>query len=253
MNEIVSSQECTTFRVERPDLNSLFYLLFQEDYCVIGPTMRNQSIVYEELRHMEDLPWGWTEETAAGSPRLQRRSDEALFGYAVGPHSWQAFAELPTRHFWHTTRSSIQMTDSAEALCPQKLAFIGLRPCEIEAMKNRDQAYRKMNSPSANSPVAWQHILVIAVNCGEASNHCHCGSKKLLPKVQDGYDLAITEIVETERHYFVVEIGTEYGRDLLLRIPHQPATFLEREAAYAQTQAVTQQVSQQPSIPLSLT
>ena len=40
-----------------------------------------------ELQGSDDLPAGWTDEQDGGTYRLRRRDDDALFGYAVGPHS----------------------------------------------------------------------------------------------------------------------------------------------------------------------
>lgn len=50
--------------------------------------------MYDEIRCAADLPVGWTDEQNAGHYRLRRREDEALFGYAVGPHSWKKY-QLP--------------------------------------------------------------------------------------------------------------------------------------------------------------
>jgi len=43
------------------------------------------------------------------------------------------------------------------------------------------------------------------------------------PKATSGFDLALTEILEDSRHYFVVEVGTERGAEILRRVPHQAA------------------------------
>ena len=61
--------------------------LANRGYRVIGPTMRDGAIIYENIARLEDLPVGWTDRQDAGRYRLERRADAALFGYAVGPHS----------------------------------------------------------------------------------------------------------------------------------------------------------------------
>ena len=61
----------------------------------IGPTVRDDAIVYDEIEAIDDLPRGWTDEQDGGHYRLKRRDDDALFGYAVGPHSWKRFLHPP--------------------------------------------------------------------------------------------------------------------------------------------------------------
>ena len=43
-------------------------------------------------------------------------------------------------------------------------------------------------------------------------------------EVTFGFDLALTEVLNAEQHYFVVEVGTLLGAELLQDVPHQPAT-----------------------------
>src|SRR5689334_8172803 len=80
--------------IERTDFQSLLDALDHRGYTIIGPTVRDRAIVYDEIHTVTDLPIGWTDRQDGGSYRLQRRDDEALFGYAVGPHSWKRY-QLP--------------------------------------------------------------------------------------------------------------------------------------------------------------
>jgi hypothetical protein len=58
-------------------------------YRVLGPTVRDGAIIYDDLESADELPIGWTDRQDGGTYRLERRADEARFGYAVGPHSWK--------------------------------------------------------------------------------------------------------------------------------------------------------------------
>jgi ferredoxin len=51
------------------------------------------------------------------------------------------------------------------------------------------------------------------------------------PQVTFGFDLALTEVIESERHYFVVEVGTERGEEVLHEVPHRQASEEEKAAA----------------------
>jgi sulfhydrogenase subunit beta (sulfur reductase) len=73
----------------------------------------------------------------------------------------------------------------------------------------------------------------VAVNCGKAGGTCFCASMDAGPQVGPGYDLALTEVVESERHYFVVEVGSDRGAGVLAELPHRLATEAEQGQAAA--------------------
>ena len=79
----------------KSQLQVLLDLLWARKYRVIGPTVSQGAIIYDEVRTTDDLPRGWTEVQAAGKYRLQRRSDDAWFGFTVGPHSWKQYLFPP--------------------------------------------------------------------------------------------------------------------------------------------------------------
>jgi ferredoxin len=53
------------------------------------------------------------------------------------------------------------------------------------------------------------------------------------PVAERGFDLALTEVLEEHRHYFVVEVGSERGADVLADVPHGEAVEEDRTAAGA--------------------
>ncbi|HNJ43724.1 MAG TPA: 4Fe-4S dicluster domain-containing protein, partial [Acidobacteriota bacterium] len=67
------------------------------------------------------------------------------------------------------------------------------------------------------------NLFIVAVNCTVVGGTCFCASMQTGPKATAGYDLAVTEILEADRHYFVVEAGTDAGMEVLNQIPHQTA------------------------------
>jgi len=50
------------------------------------------------------------------------------------------------------------------------------------------------------------------------------------PKAESGYDLALTEVVDDDNHFFVVEAGSDSGRELLEAIPRRKAESADIEA-----------------------
>ena len=72
---------------------------------MVGPTVRDGAIVLDHLDGVHDLPAGWTDEQEAGHYRLSRRGDGALFGWAVGAHSWRQFLFPPRSRLWRAEQT----------------------------------------------------------------------------------------------------------------------------------------------------
>src|SRR5271169_1446004 len=98
-----------TLVLEREHLDQLLEALAGRGYEVVGPTLRDGAIVYDQLHSTEDLPSGWTDEQAGGKYRLKRRKDQALFGYVVGPHSWKKFLHPPLQRLWQASRKGREL------------------------------------------------------------------------------------------------------------------------------------------------
>jgi ferredoxin len=212
--------------IERGDLQGLFDALVRRGYMIVGPTVRDQAIVYDEIRSVRDLPEGWTDEQDGGHYRLKRRADGALFGYAVGPHSWKKYQLPPEVRLW-TSRvdESGGLTDISMPPEPDtRYAFFGARSCELHAM---DILERVIGTGAAADP------FIIAVQCGQAGGTCFCVSMGTGPVARSGFDLALTEVLEDARHYFVVEVGTERGAELLADVACSDASEEYRESAAA--------------------
>jgi sulfhydrogenase subunit beta (sulfur reductase) len=60
------------------------------------------AICYGDISSSADLPAGWTEEQDAGTYRIQRRDDNALFGYNVGPRSPKKYLFPSSATLWRS-------------------------------------------------------------------------------------------------------------------------------------------------------
>src|SRR5262249_28792708 len=89
----------------KPRLDDLIRLLQKEGYEVIGPRMDQGAIVYAPVQSASDLPIGWTDRQTPGSYRLEKRPDEAYFGFAVGPHSWKSHLFPAQLCLWQALRT----------------------------------------------------------------------------------------------------------------------------------------------------
>jgi ferredoxin len=225
--QAVSTQAVLTIE----GLQLLLDRLKARDYRVVGPTVRDQAIVYDDIASLDDLPRGWTDEQDGGHYRLLRRDDDALFGYAVGPHSWKKFLHPPTLRLWRSERDASGVRVVAEPHPRERFAFVGVRACELHAIAIQDKVFLGGAYVDPHYQARRADAFVIAVNCGEAGGTCFCASMNAGPKADAGFDLALTEISRGGDHIFVVEIGTDAGRDALAETGSRAPTREERDAA----------------------
>ncbi len=217
--------------LDRQDLQHLFDILQQQEYELVGPTIQEEAIVYDTISSVEDLPIGWTDEQDGGIYRLKRRNDRAVFGYAVGPHSWKKYLFPPHLRLWQAERKGQEITTIPTLPEAPKLAFIGVRACELQAISIQDQVFLESVAVEPHYQARRNNIFIIAVNCSQAGGTCFCVSMQAGPKAKTGFDLALTEILEPEEHYFVVEVGSEAGARVLNKVPHTLANEGQQELA----------------------
>src|SRR3974377_2497274 len=105
---------------------------------MVGPRLRDGAIIYHELGSIDGLPGGLTDEQEGGKYRVRKREDGALFGYAVGPHSWKKFLFPPVMRQWHSQRTDSDLQFSFEPQETPRYAFIGVRSCALHAIAVRD-------------------------------------------------------------------------------------------------------------------
>jgi sulfhydrogenase subunit beta (sulfur reductase) len=214
--------------IGRSDFGALIEALQARGYSVIGPTVRDQAIVYEEIQSDEDLPAGWIDEQEAGHYRLRRRDDGALFGYVVGPRSWKEFLHPPRVKLVSAERDAegavrFEAGDTDE---PPRRAFLGVRSCELHAIAIQDRVFLGNGVTDSHYEKRRRNIFTVAVNCGTAGGTCFCVSMNTGPKVQrrTPYDIALTELLDGPGgHRFVLEAGSKVGAEVLADLPSRPA------------------------------
>ncbi|WP_244220831.1 4Fe-4S dicluster domain-containing protein [Paraburkholderia aromaticivorans] len=214
-------------------LQSLIDFLAASHYQVLGPTVRDGAIVYDRIARVGDLPAGWTDRQEAGRYRLERRNDAAVFGFAVGPHSWKRFLHPPIQKLWEASNTGQGLTIAAADEPAPRFAFIGVRACEIHAIAIQDRVF--CDGPYTDPVYALRRrdAFIVAVNCAQAGGTCFCVSMQTGPKADAGFDLALTELLDGNGHAFLVEAGSEAGAEALRHIPHRPASDAHRAAAEA--------------------
>jgi len=183
-------------------------------YKIVGPTVRDGAIVYGDIASEKDLPIGWTDRQEAGQYRLERRSDQALFGYNVGPHSWKKYLYPAHERLWTAKKTPESFEVKPEPVDGPKLAFLGVRACELAAIGIQDRVFLGP-FPDPGYQARRARSLRIAVQCSQSGRTCFCVSMGTGPHVRMGHDLSLTEVCRPDRHFFIVEIGSETGSSVL--------------------------------------
>ncbi len=214
------------------DLDMLLGALKADGYMVVGPKVSEGAIIYDEVASTADLPEGWTDSQQPGKYRLSKRDDKALFGYAVGPHSWKKFLFPSGLKLWSARRGddgslSIEKPDEE----PPRYAFIGVRGCELAAMRVQDRVFSGGAYKDPDYTARRERAFIVAVNCGQAAETCFCVSMGTGPGVDSGYDISLTELIEDGSSRFVAEAGSETGRKFLGQLEATAASVSDVSAA----------------------
>ena len=221
----------------KDDFQLLIDALQRRGFRVIGPRIAEGAIVYDDIASASDLPVGWTDQQAPGHYRLERRDDEAWFGYVVGPHSWKRFLFPPRAIVARAdaTEEGWQFSEPADKTTP--MAFLGVRACELAAIAIQDRVFLQGGFVDPIYRSRREAAFIVAVNCTQAASTCFCTSMDTGPACRRGFDLALTELP----HGFTVECGSEAGSSLLAELPTRPVADAElQRAADARQQAVDQ-------------
>jgi sulfhydrogenase subunit beta (sulfur reductase) len=215
------------FVLESTDFPALLQVLNQDGYEVVGPTISAGAITYDTISDVADLPIGWTDEQERGFYRLQKQSGEAFFNYTVGPQSWKKYLLPPRQRLWQAQRQNGDFGFNAESIEEKRYAFLGVRACELQAILIQDRIFLQGQPVDPAYQQHRQNVFIVAVNCSRAGETCFCASMGTGPAAEAGFDLALTEVLDDDHHYFVVEIGSEQGASVLNQLPQRAATDAE--------------------------
>lgn len=224
--------------LNRAGLQGLLDALLARGYRTLGPRVRDDAIVYDDLSRVDQLPEGWGDEQSPGRYRLRRRADTRLFGHVVGPHSWKRFLHQPEVTVAATTDGVRWAAPEAPT---EKLALLGIRACELAAIHIQDRVLLGGPFTDPHYRRRREDVLFIGVNCTEPGGTCFCASMNTGPRHRLGHDIALTELDDG----FVAEAATEEGRELLAAAGASPAPTTAVSAATTAVDAASGRMGRQ--------
>ncbi|HUF09920.1 MAG TPA: 4Fe-4S dicluster domain-containing protein [Rhodothermales bacterium] len=222
----------------RKGLNDLIEAMASFGYRVIGPTVRDGAIVLDDVKSDANLPIGWGDEQSGGAYRLRKRDDDRVFGFVVGPHSVKRFLFVPRRQILSAERAQDGELAFQEHLDPpDKLAVLGVRPCDMAAILVQDLTFMWEQYPDGDYVRRRANTFTVVVNCSHPASTCFCSSMGTGPRCDGGFDLSLTELYDEHRHDFLIEIGSEAGAAVVSKLETTPASEGDLAAAVNVTKA----------------
>ncbi len=218
------------WKIQVESLDVLLKVLKQHEYRVVGPSVRDGAIVLGDLSSAADLPRGVVDEQEAGTYRLKPSGNGNLFDYVVGPQSWKKFLHEPVLKLWTARRDKRGLHLQPLRKDASKLAFFGVRSCELAAIEILDKVLLQGQYADDAYRSNREGLFTIAVNCTHPAATCFCESMGTGPHPDKGFDLALTEMNQSGDHFFLVEVGTQRGEEILSLIPREPAGEAENKA-----------------------
>lgn len=200
------------------ELTPLFTLLQARGYQIVGPTLRDNAIIFDAIDSPRQLPQGWTDEQEAGRYRVAASGDAGIFNYRGCPQSWKPFLHQPRVSLFTAARDGTGFTIENQTPQSTKRAFVGVRPCDLRAIAIQDTVFLDSGFVDPHYAAQRADTLIIAVNCGQAGNTCFCTSMNSGPRAREGYDIALTELVDGDDSRFVAESGSEAGAEILAEL-----------------------------------
>jgi len=226
-------------RLAAGDFQHLLNALAGRGYQVMGPTLEDGQMIYGEIGKVTDLPLGWTAFQEGGTFRVEKRQDEAWFGFAVGQQSWKQFLLPPHQTLWQAQREGSGWRVIPQAEEVPKFAFVGVRACELNAMAVQDRVFLQGAHVDPTYKARREQAFIVALNCAhQDKGTCFCVSLGTGPRAATGFDLALTEVLQGDDHFFVVSIGTDRGAEIIRGVPQRMADKPEIDAAVRLVAAV---------------
>ena len=216
------------------DFALLLAALTGQGYRCVGPTVRDGMLVYDTLEGVGNLPAGVHIQQSPGSYRVEFNQGRRLFDWANGPQALKPLLFAPREVLWQVRRGADgELLFSQQDPDPEPVAVIGVRACDLAALRLQDRHFIETDIPDAGYTARRRQLFLVAVNCTRPAATCFCASTGDGPAATRGYDLVLDELDDG----FIVIAGSKHGDEVLALLPLQPVSPEQRRAAAEATAA----------------
>ena len=228
----------------RNQLQQLITALIAAGYRCIGPQVQDGAILYHDLTDTTQLPLGISEQQTPGTYRLTRTDSPRQFAWANGPQALKPFLFAAHEQLWHVTRDAQGvMQFEAERKNHKPLAVIGVRACDLAALRLQDAHFLERSEPDAHYAARRKDLFLVAVNCTHPAATCFCVSTGDGPNARANCDLVLDELDDG----FLVESLSDRGAEIAAILPFSSSTPAQHTQAELQLQ--TASAAQTRSLP----
>ena len=211
-------------------LDELVQRLRADGRTVIAPTVTDGTITPGEITSASELPIGWSEDQDGGRYTLVATGDDRRFASSTPSDSWKRYLAPPETLLVRSRRDADGLHIEAPAPEAPRLAFVGIRSCDLAAIGILDRVFL---APAAVDPTYASRrsdLVTISVACANPGNTCFCASMDTGPSPLAGFDLSLVELHDGDAHRFAVEIGSPAGAAMMDGIASTPATAAHERA-----------------------
>ncbi len=212
-------------------IEDLIAILWREGFKVLGPVARDGAVAFDEVRKVSDLAVAMRETQEPGRYRLVPGPAEEIFGVVNGAGSLKSFFFAPDETLLEINRERRGFKVSEVAPAAPRLAFIGVRACDLAALAVQDRIFLHDRFHDSHYQARRKDAFMVAVNCTRSAATCFCVSMKTGPEATAGFDLSLTELEQS----FVMRAGSDAGRAIVAKLALSPAQGDEVAAAKART------------------
>lgn len=229
--------------IRTKQLQVLINHLLNDGYSCVGPVVKEGTVLYQDITSVEQLPLGYRDIQKPGHYSLIEEQETSYFGFANGPQALKPFLFSPNETLWKSKRNENgEITFFPAEHKIQKRAVIGVRACDIAALKLQDQHFLQQQYTDTAYQARHKNLFTVAVNCNNPADTCFCASTGDGPFLQDYFDIALTEL----KQGFIIEAQSIAGEKILNQLDTE---MLTREHKLEAEQLKKNAASQQRKLP----
>jgi sulfhydrogenase subunit beta (sulfur reductase) len=169
-------------------LEDLIAILWREGFKVLGPVARDGAVAFDEVRKVSNMAVAMRETQEPGRYRLVQGTAGEIFGVVNGAGSLKPFFFAPEETLIEVKRERRGFKVSEVAPAAPRLAFIGVRACDLAALAMQDRIFLHDRFQDTHYQARRKDAFLVAVNCTRSAPTCFCVSMKTGPEATAGFD-----------------------------------------------------------------